>query len=364
MPLRKKLDNNGDQKTDKAGRLIWQVDYYEGGKRKRPEIKGSEEYALKVYAELLKLHSPAPNNLTKVKTLVPQFLSWYAGEQTSKKTLSDMINTFNSQVLPFFGDYAICQVDVDLVEKFKEKRTADPHQRNASKVTVSKRTVNKELSYFSSFLNYCEDKKIQRFDFRIKRHRKLKTPLPQPFSMAEIDILLKKISPNYRLPFLLMCDMGLRKTEALELKAEDVQGDVIHVMGKGSKQRVLSITSSRLKAEIEKAMQDHPEGHLTKNPRTKKPYTTMRKELDRVLKVVNIELKKNGASVINKPLRHHLLRHSFGTNAIKIKAFSLVELKEYMGHTSINTTMLYVTLAGDTLQAPAAKFGDHTVTKK
>ena len=90
----------------------------------------------------------------------------------------------------------------------------------------------------------------------------------------------------------------------------------------------------------------------------------MRKELDRVLKAVNIELKKNGASVINKPLRHHLLRHSFGTNAIKIKAFSLVELKEYMGHTSINTTMLYVTLAGDTLQAPAAKFGDHTVTKK
>ena len=75
---------------------------------------------------------------------------------------------------------------------------------------------------------------------------------------------------------------------------------------------------------------------MTLNPSTKKPYTTMRKELDRVLKAVNIELKKNGASVINKPLQHHLLRHSFGTNAIKIKAFSLVELKEYMGHTSIN----------------------------
>ena len=76
MPLKKKLDNNGVQKTDKAGKLIWQADYYEGGKRKRPEIKGSSDYALAVYAELLKQKAPATSNFTKLKALVPAFLAW------------------------------------------------------------------------------------------------------------------------------------------------------------------------------------------------------------------------------------------------------------------------------------------------
>jgi len=42
----------------------------------------------------------------------------------------------------------------------------------------------------------------------------------------------------------------------------------------------------------------------------------------------------------------------------------IVELKEFMVHTSINTTIVYVTLAADALKDPAAKFGDYTVTKK
>jgi len=83
-----------------------------------------------------------------------------------------------------------------------------------------------------------------------------------------------------------------------------------------------------------------------------------------VLKAANNELQEKGKEGIYKPLRHYVLRHSFGTNAMKTRSFSIVELKEFMVHTSINTTIVYVTLAADALKDPAAKFGDYTVTKK
>ncbi len=41
-----------------------------------------------------------------------------------------------------------------------------------------------------------------------------------------------------------------------------------------------------------------------------------------------------------KPLRFHDLRHTFGTLAVQ--AFPLSDVKAYMGHANIDTTMLYV----------------------
>ena len=93
---------------------------------------------------------------------------------------------------------------------------------------------------------------------------------------------------------------------------------------------------------------------MTINLRTGKPYTTIRKALKRAVT----------ASNINKPIYHHLLRHSFGTNAIRTKAFGVVELKDFMGHADIQTTMKYIILAGADLDEAASLFGDYTDTKK
>jgi integrase len=41
-----------------------------------------------------------------------------------------------------------------------------------------------------------------------------------------------------------------------------------------------------------------------------------------------------------KPLRFHDLRHSFGTLAVQ--AFPLTDIKAYMGHADVSTTMIYV----------------------
>jgi len=41
-----------------------------------------------------------------------------------------------------------------------------------------------------------------------------------------------------------------------------------------------------------------------------------------------------------KPLRFHDLRHTFGTLAVQV--FPLSDVKAYMGHADIATTMIYV----------------------
>jgi len=356
MALRKKLGADGKQLTDKSGRLIWQCDIYKAGRRKRPEIKGSETYALGVYAELMKTTAPAPNSFAKVKVLVPAFLAWYANQdkRPTQKTIDDVITVFNAKLLPFFGEYQICQVDTDLIERYKQERSQDTRTLHGETVPIKRRTINKQLSYFSSFLNYCEEKNIQRFDFKVKRYRHRKADKPKPFTLSEIDQLLSFIPEKYRLVFLLMADMGLRRDEALQMQSNAIQGNLVYIRGKGNKERLIPMTTPRLKAEIKKAMRKYPDGFLTINQDTGKPYTTIRKVLYKAVK---------GAG-INKPIYHHILRHSFGTNAIRNKSFGVVELKDFMGHTDIQTTMLYVTLAGTDLDDAAARFGANADTKR
>jgi integrase len=291
----------------------------------------------------------------KVNKLIPAFLTWYANQdkRPTKKTLDNVTLVFEKRIVPFFGNYSICQVDSELIEQYKTKRSQDTRKLNGESVPIKRRTINKELSYFSSFINYCDEKNIQKLDFKIKRYRHKKADKPKPFTMEEIDRILAMIEPDYRLVFLLMADMGLRRDEALYLKAESVQGNLLYIRGKGSKERVIPITTPRLKAELKKALKRKTE-YLTINLRTGKPYTTIRKALKRAVT----------ASNINKPIYHHLLRHSFGTNAIRTKAFGVVELKDFMGHADIQTTMIYITLAGADLDEAASLFGDYTDTKK
>jgi len=85
-------------------------------------------------------------------------------------------------------------------------------------------------------------------------------------------------------------------------------------------------------------------GYLSINPRTKKPYYAIRKALFRAAK--NAKLGKS--------VHHHILRHSFGTNAT-ISGVDLKAVQIMMGHESPDTTAMYQHLAADYLKDQAKK---------
>lgn len=242
------------------------------------------------------------------------------------------------QLKESFGKLQPKVLTKQLIENYKSKRIADG---------VKPRTINKELSYLSSMLTWAAENDYCAplpFTIPVFRAKMTKAPKPRPLIPQQITAIYEAIEPQYKLVFLLMADAGLRRAEAMTLTREQVEFDtgVIFVRGKGSKERIVPITTDRLMAELRK--RKNTKGWLSVNLMTGKPFLNIRKALLRAAEKAKIE----------KHCYHHLLRHSFGT-AATVSGFDLSALQAIMGHASADTTMIYQHLAGDYLRAQGRK---------
>ncbi len=322
----------------KAGHFIidCRPDGYKG-KRVRLEWQGTEEGARKAQARILRKPVLTEQD-TKAKIIAGIFNKWivYYRNNRASQTADDAELCW-SRLKTHFGRFMPKYLNREMIEAYKVARMKK----------VKPRTINKELSYFSSMLkwaaenNYCDP-----LPFAIKGFPKAMTrpPKPRPITQEQITNIYEAIEDKYKLVFLLMADAGLRRNEALHLKRSNLEMDhnLIYVTGKGSKERIVPITTQRLMHEIKKNLDKSD--YLTINPVTKKPYLTIRKALLRAAKIAGIE----------KNVYHHLLRHSFGTNAT-FAGMDLNALQGMMGHSSPVTTGAYQHLAGEYLKKEGEK---------
>ena len=312
------------------------------GKRMRLRFEGSEEEA-QDYERMI-IQKPVAQTAATAKTISgiwPHFFRQYElnrGERTS----ADFENVWDNHLKLFFGQLQPKVLTRQLIEKYKEQRL---------KTGVKPRTINKELSYFSGFLNWAADNEFcERIPFRLPLFpaKMERAPKPRPLSPSEVTELLANVKPaKFRLPVLLMVDAGLRVSEALTLTREQIewQHGVIFVVGKGSKERIVPITTDRLMTELMKYLDT--KGYLLVNKRTKRPYGSIEKTLKNAAKEAGIK----------KKVTHHLLRHTFGTNAT-VAGYDLSALQAIMGHSSVQTTGIYQHLAGDYLREQGRKLND------
>ena len=255
-----------------------------------------------------------------------QWLAAYRLERT-KRTVEDAEDSWR-QLTQYFGALLPKSITEDNIERYKRDKIK----------TLKPRTINKHLSYLSSMLKWAAKKKLcAPLDFQIPFFEKKLTraPKPRPITQQQITAIYNAIEPDYKLVFLLMADAGLRRNEALTLKRDDVEFDsgLIFVVGKGNKERIVPVTTDRLKPELIKKVDTT--GYFTINPRTEKPYLTIRKAL----------LRAADKAGVDKHIYHHLLRHSFGTNAT-MAGIDVKALQGIMGHSSVDTTQMYQHLAG------------------
>ena len=144
-----------------------------------------------------------------------------------------------------------------------------------------------------------------------------------------------------------MYDAGLRRSEALGLKAESVnlKSRTMMIKGKGDKEATIPITTDRLLGELKKALKKRPKGYLFINPHTGKPWYSIRKALVRAAEKAKL----------NQRVYHHLLRHSFGTHAV-IAGLDIGAIRDIMRHSTVKTTEGYTHLAAKFLSSEATKF--------
>ncbi len=342
----------------------WVIDYYpEGrkGKRVQRQFRGSETEARTLEMNLRRAPGQGIKTRPKVIDLIPTWLE-FCRNNLAPTTCRDIKGCVALHILPFFGHTYIFTLTPQLIEEYKTKRRKEPakgykngqDERPEVRSSVGKRTINKELSYFSSFLSWASDSgHCEPVPFKIKKFPKIRPPKPHPLNLEQIDTLLDAIEPCYLLIVMLMCDAGLRKTEALKLRADDIELDrsIIYVRGKGNKERIVPIMTARLEEalsqEISKA--ESPESYLSVNPKTGKPFSAIKKALSRAAKKADI----------SRHVNHHLLRHSWGTNAT-IAGLDFRAIQSIMGHSDPRTTQLYSQIAAQYLHDQGRKFDHHT----
>jgi site-specific recombinase XerD len=322
----------------------WIIDCRPGGykgKRERVTFPGTEDQAREWERRMMRRHVEFTQ--PTARTLAGIYPSWITSYRIdrSPRTVSDVESVWRQQLKEFFGRLQPKVITRQLIDRYKKQRI---------ETGVKPRTINKELSYLSSLLrwaaqnDYCDPLPFEMPKFPGKM---TKAPKPRPLLPAQITAMFEMIEKEYQLAFLLMADAGLRLNEAMNLTREQVELEtgIIFVVGKGSKERIVPITTDRLMAELVK--RKNIKGWLSVNPRTKRPYKDIKKALFRAAEKAGIE----------KHVYHHLLRHSFGT-AATVAGYDLSALQSIMGHSSPNTTGIYQHMAGEYLRAQGRKLND------
>jgi len=365
-----------DWKTGEPIPGCWTIDYYPQGRngpRRRIPFgtatePRTEAEALALETELRRMGRREPVLKTNPKFTDPlaDWKSEYKNDHAAA-TVKDLDNCL-VHLVGFFGKLFIAEIGPQVIEQYKADRLqakikpkqkkdeprADYLLRWARETrTISKRTINKELSYLSGYLKWCNGNGYASADIKVKLFpaKQVKPTAARPLHPREVNAMLEHLEPHYRLVFLLYNDAGLRRAEALGggeyygLRREDVDlnHNVLFVRGKGNRERIVPIATARLREELENACEQIKKGPLCINPKTKKPWYSIRKAL----------IRAAAAAGIDRRVYHHLLRHNFGTHAVAA-GLNLRSVQEMMGHSTIKTTEIYTHMA-PYLQDEAAK---------
>jgi site-specific recombinase XerD len=315
----------------------WQIVISRG--RSAPQrvipYQGTEAEAKAFEAEVRGI--PAERTDCRVVDLLGRFLDWYMVHR-AEKTVEECKRAFK-RLLPHLGDKYLTLLRQIDYERYKAARLGQ---------NVSRRTINIELTYFRAYLAWARDNGHQPGADPQLFEKKYCQPKCLPVLTApEADALLGQLQGDKRTLAQLMAWCGLRRNEALQLTREqvDLAGRSLIITGKMHKIRQMPIIGAELEAALKEACKGKKPGdYLFINPRTKRPYLNIKRELARAGRKAGLD----------KQVGNHLLRHSFGTAAV-MSGVNLRSLQTMLGHSDIRTTEIYTHMSHQALQLEAAK---------
>ncbi len=191
---------------------------------------------------------------------------------------------------------------------------------------------------------------------------KLGRKLPDTLSVEDIDRLLAAIDLSFpegvrnKAIIETMYSSGLRVSEAVSLKISNIFFDIgfVKVTGKGSKERLIPLGSSAIKAI--KIYQEN----VRQKIKIKKDYEDIlflnRRGAALTRTMVFIIIKELAQKIgLSKNISPHTLRHSFATHLVEGGA-DLRAVQEMLGHESITTTEIYTHLDREFLRDTIIQF--------
>lgn len=328
--------------------LRYIIDYWPRGRRggrkqiTLPKTTSSVAEAIELEKAFVSARHRAPVAMqidadSTVADLFPDYLTWYKLHRKAG-TAVDVNHAWESSIKPLLGDYKVAQIDTPHFTLYQKMRSKDLVPRK--KRTVSNRTVNKELHYFSGFLKWCRRERHITVPYIQYDKLPCSRPLPIVLSPDEVNRILKaaEAEPFYRTFFLCLYSLGFRFAEAQGLKLQDFdfENRSVRVIQKGGTQKILPINDQivdavKALAESRSCKQDD---YLFAMKRTKKPVTDVRVPIARICQKAKITKKVNP----------HLFRHSIATHLMGADVNQRT-IQRYLGHSQSSTTDFYTHVA-------------------
>lgn len=290
--------------------------------------------------------------------------------ESDKKTITDIVKSY-TRYLKLERNYspntlAAYQNDLSWLLSFCEQQEMNPLDMQLEDLQhfavqlhehqIGLTSQARILSGIRSFYKYLLlSGEIEQDPTELLESPHLGERLPEVLSTDEIDQIQKSIDlskpegQRNKTIIEVLFSCGLRVSELVNLKLSNLylEEGFVRVMGKGSKERLVPISSKAVR-ELQYWFVDR---NLMKIQQGEEDYVFLNrrgKHLTRTM--ILIMLKRQAvAAGITKTISPHTLRHSFATELLKGGA-DLRAIQAMLGHESIGTTELYMHIDTTTLR--------------
>lgn len=227
---------------------------------------------------------------------------------------------------------------------------------------ISLRSIQRKMTALRGLFRFLVSRKyLEKSPAEEIKTPRLKTSLPQVFSIAEVEALLA--APDRRTALglrdaamlELMYSCGLRVTELLDLELSSLKWEegVLLIRGKRDRERWVpmgKMAQSVLKEYIESSRPELMKGryHDFVFVNSRGLHLT-RQGFWKILKAYALKL------TFKKDLHPHILRHSFASHMLE-RGADLRSIQELLGHSDIATTQIYTHVNAKMLKEEYGKF--------
>lgn len=252
---------------------------------------------------------------------------------------------------------------------------------------VSAKTQAQALNALKFLYDWVVQKDLGELDFAKSTQQKT---IPVVFSQQEAQAVLSYMRGTHRLIALLLYGAGLRLSEALRLRVQDIDFDRRQLnirQAKGKKDRITILPVSiipDLQRQLDDVKERHkvelaagfgtvdlPHGIARKYPNAETElawqyvFPSRKRSIDprsgkkrrhhldetAIQRSVKSAIRRAG---ITKKASCHTFRHSFATHLLETGRADIRKIQELLGHSNLNTTMIYthVVNAGRDIASP------------
>lgn len=271
----------------------------------------------------------SPHTCRAYRIDISEFIEFTAGEGISKKR--DAEKRFLKQL----GSIDKHSIRTYLAYLVKNKK--------------SKRTISRKLSSLKAFFNYLvKSNRLTANPADMIPFPKLEKTIPRFLSIDDVFCLLDSIKTDTWFDkrnlamFETFYSTGMRvsEIEGMDMDDIDFQNQMIRVLGKGSKERMVPVGKRALNTikEYRMSLKEYYIPVFVNKAFSRLGSRSIRRILDQIV----------SACGLNVPVSPHTLRHSFATHMLDSGA-DLRGIQEILGHQSLSTTQIYTHVSMDRL---------------